>query len=296
MRITNKMTTENAISYMEDNLSRLNSLNERIASGKQFQTMSDDPTRAASALSLRSSLQANQTYLDTNNAIDEWLSSTDTALKDMIDVGNRAKKLMIQGANDTLSDKERSALAGEIDQMVQQGVDIGNTQYQGKYIFAGFQTKSAAPPFILDAAHTTITPPSDGNAIKVDISPGQTLTTNIPGKTVLTPFLNALIGARDALLTNNSANISAAMGILDGTMEPVYTASTTNGGRQRQLLTTMDSMEKAKIGLQSLLSATEDTNMAEAIAQLRSQETAYQSVLEVSQRALSMTSIFDVMS
>ena len=49
MRITNKLMVGNAVMHMDDNLERLNSLQEKIASGKQFQTMSDDPAKAASA-------------------------------------------------------------------------------------------------------------------------------------------------------------------------------------------------------------------------------------------------------
>jgi flagellin-like hook-associated protein FlgL len=44
---------------------------------------------------------------------------------------------------------------------------------------------------------------------------------------------------------------------------------------------------------QSLLSKKEDANMAESISLLRNQETTYQAVLEVSQRAVSALSLFD---
>ncbi len=54
MRVTEKMMTENAVNYMNDSKYRLSVLQERVASGKQFQTASDNPSGATAALSIRS--------------------------------------------------------------------------------------------------------------------------------------------------------------------------------------------------------------------------------------------------
>jgi flagellar hook-associated protein 3 FlgL len=296
MRVTNKLMIDNKITYMDDNLERLNALQEKIASGKQFQTMSDDPGRAASAISLRSSLQTNQNYIDNDAVVNDWLSANEYGFKQMSDVGTRAQTLILQGISDSNSSDERNAMANEIDQLLQQSVGIANTQNNGKYIFAGLRSKSAAAPFVLDAAHTAVTANDDTHSIQVDISPGQTLTTNFIGSAVFAPFFKALIDARDALRTNDSAQIQAAKTEMDTAMDPMSTARTTNGARQRQLRLTMDTMDKTKIELKSLLSSKEDVNMADAISQLKNQETTYQSVLQVSQRAMSTLSLFDVLS
>jgi flagellin-like hook-associated protein FlgL len=176
-----------------------------------------------------------------------------------------------------------------------QSVDIANTKHNGKYIFAGFATKSATPPFVLDAAHTAVTPNDDTHSIQLNISPGQTMTTNFIGRAIFAPLFQALIDARDALLSNNAANIQPTITSLQTAMDPVTTALTTNGARQRQLQVTIDTMESSKIQLKSLLSSKEDVNMAEAISQLANQETTYQSVIEVSQRAINTINLFDVL-
>ena len=78
-------------------------------------------------------------------------------------------------------------------------------------------------------------------------------------------------------------------------MDPITTARTTNGGRMRQFKVTMDAMSQTQIELKSLLSSKEDVNMADAISQLRAQETTYQSVLEVSSRAINTATLFETM-
>jgi flagellar hook-associated protein 3 FlgL len=295
MRITNKMMADNSIGYMNDNLDRLNSLQDKVSSGKQFQGMSDDPAKAASALSLRSSLKISQNYIDNDQVVNDWLSANDQALQSMTDLGTKASNLVLQGINDTNSLSERTAMANQIDQMIDHAVMIANTNDQGKYIFAGFNSKSAAPPFTLNAARNAVTSTADTHSIQVDIAPGQSMTTNFVGTTVFNQFFGALVTARDALLSNNSTNISAAKGTLDAAIDPVTTALTTNGGRQSQLGQLMDSMTAAQASLKSLLSSKEDVNMADAISQMRTQETTYQAVIDVSQRVLSTMTLFDRM-
>jgi flagellar hook-associated protein 3 FlgL len=295
MRITNKMMADNSIGYMNDNLDRLNSLQDKVSSGKQFQGMSDDPAKAASALSLRSSLKISQNYIDNDNVVNDWLSANDQALQSMSDMSTKASNLVLQGINDTNSVSERTAMANQIDQMIDNAVMIANTNDQGKYIFAGFNSKSATPPFTLNATRTAVTSTTDTHSIQVDIAPGQTMTTNFVGDTVFNKFFGALIGARDALLSNVSTNISAAKSTLDAAIDPITTALTTNGARQSQLGQLMDSMTAAQASLKSLLSSKEDVNMADAISQMRTQETTYQAVIDVSQRVLSTMTLFDRM-
>jgi flagellar hook-associated protein 3 FlgL len=295
MRITNKMMADNSIGYMNDNLDRLNSLQDKVSSGKQFQGMSDDPARAASALSLRSSLKISQNYIDNDNVVNDWLSANDQALQSMTDLSTKASNLVLQGINDTNSLSERTTMATQIDQMIDNAVMIANANDQGKYIFAGYNSKSATPPFTLNAARTAVTSTADNHSIQVDIAPGQTMTTNFVGTTVFGQFFGALITARDALLSNDSTTISAAKVTLDAAIDPVTTALTTNGARQSQLGQLMETMTAAQASLKNLLSSKEDVNMADAISQMRTQETTYQAVIDVSQRVLSTMTLFDRM-
>lgn len=295
MRVTNKMMMDNAIGHMNDNLERLSALQEKASTGKVFQNLSDDPGRAATALSLRTSLKVNQNYLDNDAVVNDWLSANESQLGHMMTLGTRANNLVLQGIPDTMTHSERAALATELDEILVQAVDIANSRHNGKYIFAGFRTKSPTPPFTLDAAHSVVTANDDTHSIQLDISPGQTMTTNFIGSAVFDSFFRALVSARDALSSDDSGQIQAALATLQSALDPVATARTTNGARQRQLNLTMDTMESTKIQLKSLLSSKEDVNMAEAISQLRLQETTYESVIQVSQRSINTINLFDVL-
>ena len=300
MRITQQLLTENAIKYMDENLKRLYKLQEKVASGKEFQNPSDNPSGVAAVFSLRSTLTTSTAYLDSIANTDSWMTTTDFSLNQAVQLATRAINLARQGGTDTVGDEQRSSLATEIDIIIQQAVNVANSTHEGKYIFSGFKTQT--PPFSL------VDNNSDGQfddviynggvneTITRTLSPGVSIPLNIDGKDTFEALFKAMIAARDALRTNDPAQIQAAIAPLENALQKVNESMTTNGARQRQVRLAKDRLEKAQIELKSLLSAKEDTNMTEAISYLQHQQTVYQTVLEVGQRAISAMSLFDLLS
>jgi len=298
MRITQQMIMRNAVKYMDDNLKRLHNLQGKVASGKDFQRPSDNPSSMAYSMSLRSTLESNQAYLDTASLVDGWLTATDSALGEMIKVAGRGIELTRQGIPDTQGESQRAALAGELNILLRQAVDIGNTNHLGNYIFAGFQSTSAPFDFIYDASGTISGVNyggDDGNMLR-SLGASVTITQNILGEPTFEDLYNAMINARDALLSNNTLNVQNALSALEQALKTVNEANTTNGARQRQARVVQERLEKTQIELKSLLSQKEDINLAEAISLLRQQESIYQIVLEVGNRAISALSLFDMLS
>ena len=298
MRVTQKLMTESAIQYMQDNLERLNSLQDRVSSGKQFQYASENPSGATIVLSLRSTLETSQGYLDTANVTESWVSANDFTLGKTLDVAKRAVNLALEGVSDTLGQMERLSLGAEMDMVLQQALTLGNTSHQGSYIFSGFRTSTL--PFEAvdnnaDGLYDTVNYNGDTGIILRTVSPGQNVAQNLVGSAVFSPLFAAIISARDALNANDTTALQASLSDLKDALATLTEATTTNGARQRQVRLIRDRIEMSQTEIKSLISLKEDTNMAEAIAHLRNQETAYQAVLEVSQRTLSALNLFQIM-
>jgi flagellar hook-associated protein 3 FlgL len=147
-----------------------------------------------------------------------------------------------------------------------------------------------------DGLYDVVNYQGDAGVMLRNIGPGQAITQNVDGNAALSPLFSAMISARDALNSNNTANLQAAAAALQAAIRNVSDAATVNGARQRQVRLSQDRLEKAQIELKSLLSQKEDANMAEVISSLRHQETVYQTVLEVGHRAISALSLFDMLS
>jgi len=291
MRITNQMMINNAISHMGDNLERLNHLSDRVATGKQFQTASDDPVAASISLSLRSTLKTTEVYRSTAEGTDDWMSANEFAFQQMETIGIRAVNLVQRGLNDTLSASERaSALGAEMEKLLQQALDVGNMTHNGQYVFSGYMTDTK--PFSMPDPDT-LDFNGDDNIMKRTISPGQVVSMGIDGEAVFRPFFEALMQARTDLNTNDTITLPATLTELQSAVNIMDEARTSNGARQRQVQSAVEYLDKIAFEVKDLLSSKEDVNMAEAISTMRGQETAYQSVLEVGQRAISALNLFD---
>jgi flagellar hook-associated protein 3 FlgL len=293
MRVTSRMMVQNAIQYMEDNLARLSDLQGQVASGKTIQTASDDPATAALSLSLRSSLQTNASYIDSGAVTGDWLDANELALQQMVDLATSAQNTALQGVPDSQGPEERQALAQNIDSLLQQAVEVANSTHRGSYLFAGYQVTTQ--PFTYNGTDVTNNLASTTGPIQRAIGPGQTITVNIDGNTVLTPFFAALVAARDALNADDGAALQTALSSLQTAADGVSAARTTNGARSRQVDDTTDRLTKSQTALKDLLSKKEDASLAEAISLLNQQETVYQAVLEIGKRSIP-ASLFDFLS
>ncbi|MGZ9226490.1 MAG: flagellin N-terminal helical domain-containing protein [Anaerolineales bacterium] len=305
MRITNKLMTDNAIQNMSNNLERLSRLQGKLATNKQFQVASEDPARASVSLSLRSNLRTMESYVDTAETTKNWMTATDNALDKVEQIGIRATNLIQRALNDTFSGSERATAMGtEMQDLLNQAIELGNTSMNGQFIFAGFQVNNKAFELVddtttlLDYKGDPFTPKvvnylGDQGIMQRSLGPDQSVTLNMRGDQALEGFFENLVLASNALVQNDMASMETVLSSLRSSLDTVNQYRTSNGARLRQVDSATDFLETMKIETQSLLSRNEDLNMAEGIAQLANQETTYNAVLEVSQRAISALSLFD---
>lgn len=315
MRITSQMTTDNAIQNIADNLEKVSRLQARLASTKNFQAASEDPGRASTSLSLRSHLTTLESYTDTAEITQNWMAASDNAFEQLEQIAIRANDLILRGLNDSLSGSERAiSLGSEMKDLVNSAVEIGNTSVNGQYIFSGYQVNQKA--FALSDSPTTL-PDYQGNPftpktvtylgdtgnMQRNLGPDQSVTLNVRGDQAILGFLQNLILASNALTQNNIKDtgnpatdpltLQSSLTGLKSSLDTLDQYRTSNGARMRQVASAANFLESVKIETKSLLSENEDANMAEGIALLANQQTTYEAVLEVSQRAISALSLFD---
>lgn len=305
MRITNKLMVDNATQSMSSNLERLSKLQGKLSTGKQFQIASEDPAKASVSLSLRSNLRTLESYADAAEITKNWMTATDTALDQLEQIGIRATNLIQRALNDTFSGSERATAMGtEMQDLLNQAVELGNSSMNDQFIFAGYQVNNKAFELVddtttlLDYKGDPFTPKvvnylGDQGIMQRSLGPDQSVTLNVRGDQALEGFFQNLVLASNALLQNDKASMQTVLSSLQSSLDTIDQYRTSNGARLRQVDSAATFLETMKIETQSLLSKNEDINMAEGIAQLANQETTYNAVLEVSKRAISALSLFD---
>jgi flagellar hook-associated protein 3 FlgL len=151
---------------------------------------------------------------------------------------------------------------------------------------------------LLDYQGNTFTPKvvnylGDTGIMQRNLGPDQSVSLNVRGDQAINGILQNLITATNALKQNDTAALQTLLTSLKSSLTTMGEYRTSNGARLRQVESAADYLTTMQTETKGLLSRNEDMNMAEGITLLANQQTTYDAVLQVSQRAISALSLFD---
>src|SRR5256714_6945497 len=287
-RITQSMISSRVLTDLQDVSSRLSQTQEKLSSGKELTKPSDDPFATSKALSLSNDLEGTQQYERTVNDAQAWTGMTETTLGSINSAAQRARALLVQAGNDTNDTTDRSAIADEIDQLIEQVKGDANAQYGGQDIMSGGATTTA--PYTVGG-----TPPDDsyhGNTggIYRQIGPGVSVQINTPGASVLgsgrpgggglyTTLRTISPHLRSATTADADSLRTTDLKALDSSLDAVSSARAVNGATTNRLSSASDRLSQLEQSTTSLLSDTQDADMAQTMIDFSMQQTVYQSAL-----------------
>lgn len=300
MRVTHRMLVRTALRDLQNSTQRLGKYQEQLSTGKRIHRPSDDPFAVDRALSFRSELQALETSKSNIDLSRDWIDATDVTLSSMTDIIIRARNVATRGAEDSVGEEGRFALAQEAAQLLGSAIQAANTSSQERYLFAGYKVDDI--PFVgLDSGGNPVSDPmsiasvqynGDGGNIIREVEPGVTLQVNFNGQEAwLDPantssVFSGLLALRDALLSQDGNGIRDALDTLDGSIELLGQARAVAGARNQRLDLASDKLDSITLGLESLLSKTEDADIAEAAVNFSQEEALYKASLQVNARIL----------
>jgi len=294
-RVTERLLVDNFLSNIQTNSRRFERLQEEVATGRRITRPSDDPTGTVTSLVLRSKDAENEQAQKNIDLAAGWLNATDVGLQDVSGLVQRVRELTVQGANETLSSQERSALAAEVDQLLEHTMQIANTRYGDRYIFGGHSTRTQPFTFQVDATgnKTGWTYGGDDGQILRHVAPGVTMSINTPGSDVFPQVFDALISVRDDLRANDSDSLSLnRLNELETVHDDVLDALLSQvGSKGARLDLTKSQLSAARLNDAEVLSKTEDADMSDSIIKLNAQQTALQAALAAGARVVQPTLI-----
>lgn len=283
MRITNKVLSKGYLTDLNRNLQNMRKLQEQLASGKEIRRPSDDPFRVARSMELNTSLRANERY---QKNIDEgigWLETIDSALGQFGNALTRVKELTTQAANGTLSIDERNAIRMEVEQLRDQLIQIGNTTFDGRYIFNGDETTQT--PFNADG---TIAYPA-ANGLKKEFAPGIVLDIGITGSALGNDsVVNNVFETIDNII-KDLENDTSPMGNMDDLTAHIDNTLMLRGeagARCNRLETMKEKNIEENYNATELLSKTEDIDFAQKVMEYSVLESVYTASLQTGARIL----------
>ena len=299
MRITNNMMNTAFLQDLQRNLRNLDTMQNRISSGKMVSRPSDDPMRLQQIFKLETAIDQHQQYIRNIDDAYAWLSSTDAALDQAGGIMSRVRGIAVQGATGTNDQGARTALADEVRQITEQLIGVANATHAGRYLFAG--TKTTEKPFadiIWDLDPPPVDPTYQGfsgnNAVmSYEIGPGVTMAVNTTAKKVFgedgVEAIELLRRLEGALRDGDLAEINWALGKLEQVESQLLTARSEVGARMNRLESTKTRFTDDIITYKALKSQAEDADAAEAIMYLKMQEAVYHASLAVGARLMQPT-------
>jgi flagellar hook-associated protein 3 FlgL len=288
MRVTNQTMLRRSLANLEFNAQRLMTLQEQLATGKRVNRPSDDPSSAAQALDYRSTILLQDQYSESIDAALRRLNTTDVAYGTVTDILQRAHELSVAGSG-LLSADEMRAMAAEVDQLLGQAIQVGNTSIGNVYIFGGHQTTS--PPFTaVGSPPTAVTYNGDVGLTATEIAPGQTIDMNVPGSDGFPAVFDALISLRDNLNAGDSNAVTTTdVAQIGAALEGILELRGLVGARINRLERDQEGIDEAQIAVRKLLSEVEDADVADLIVKLTTQQTVYEASLKTAARIVQPT-------
>jgi flagellar hook-associated protein 3 FlgL len=146
-RVSSQMLGQLSVSNIDNDMNQLQTLEQQLSSGLSLTTASENPSGASAALGFESLIsQQGQATTNIANA-QSYMSATDQALTSVQTLVNQAASLASGAIG---SDSSAATTANDVsivNGLIQQLTQIGNTQYNGSYIFGGTATQQT--PFTL---------------------------------------------------------------------------------------------------------------------------------------------------
>jgi flagellar hook-associated protein 3 FlgL len=151
MRISSLTMFSQSATSINKQQSEFLKIGQQMASGNRMLTPSDDPQAATKALGISQSKAVAEQFSEARLSATNALSQQENILSGVTDAMSKTKALMVQAANGTLNDSDRTAIAIELRGVLETVMGHANeTDGNGHYLFAGYQDSSA--PFVKDAA------------------------------------------------------------------------------------------------------------------------------------------------
>jgi flagellar hook-associated protein 3 FlgL len=232
---------------------------EQLATGKRVNLPSDDPAAAAADVQNQALQSQNDQYVQNTSNLDGSLQTADSALSSVVTALNQAISLGVQGANGGVSSTDQQAIALQVQSIQSQLVQLGNTSYQGSFLFAGTATQSA--PFALDSTQPSGVLYSGNSGVNnVEIASGSSLQVNLPGSQIFQGAGGNIMASIQQLVTalqsGNATDIGTATTQVGSALNYVSQQRVFYGSAVSQLNSNQSFLQQEQVSLQ-----TQDTNL-----------------------------------
>jgi len=267
---------------------------QQISTGQKVNQLSDNPAAATDVVFSHIQSGEDDQYLQNISDLTSQLQTADSALNSVVTAVTQAISLGVEGANGTLNDSNRQAIAQQVSGILNQVLSLANQTYQGHYLFAG--TASATQPFVLDATQADgVKYNGNADVNSIAIAPGNSITTNVPGSQIFTNAGGDLMGSLNGLITalQTNTNIGTAVTNLQQAFSQLTTQRVFYGNTLQQMQSTQTFLNNDKLQVSTQENSLIGVDLAAASTNLAQATTATDAILTATNQILTTMNLLD---
>jgi len=271
---------------------------QEVSSGLKVSQVSDAPDSISLLLQAHANLSSTGQTLANLGRVKTEVDSGEQALESAVRLLEQAHTLGAQGASGIQTAASRTAIAQQIDSIVQQMVALAGTNVEGRYIFSGDSDQQVPYTYnaalvnpvsaYLGSASTRLVQHPNGTTFSVALTARQIFDSPTPGDNVFTAIENLSA----ALKANNDPAIQAAVGAMPAVDDYLNTQLASYGVIQNKVADATRYGQTLQVQLQTELSGLQDADPTQAILQMTQAQTQEQAALQ-SEARLPRTTLFD---
>jgi flagellar hook-associated protein 3 FlgL len=293
-RVSSTQIVDGSLAGISAAYSRFTDAQEKINTGKQLNKPSDNPSGLAQSLDFTEQLSELGQFGKTLDQARAFIATSESALDSVNSLLRQARTYAVQGASTSTNDTARQAIAGQIQEIINQLGSLANASHGSRFVFGGQRTTT--PPLVANGSGydysggTTATGDAD---LSLDVGRGETLKINVTGDRIFTPAIAALAKLRDDVSNGQDLTVSQQdITAVDDQLNAVVGIRADLGSKINRIDATRQRNELIKVNFTKLVSDIQDTDIPKAVIELQTSQTAYQAALQSTVRAF-QTSLLD---
>jgi len=292
MRVPTNSASESVITQIQKLASRQAQLQNQLATNQRIFLPSDDPAAAGRVLIMENERAQLKQYERNAGTALEISQASFAGLKGLKDISDRAGEIATLGSGTASPDALR-AYGAEVDQLLEQAFQTGNSKFRNDYLFAGTEIDAAPLTATRNVAGQITAATYVGNSVQgsvqvsesASIAPGTTGTTN----TGIRDMINRLVALRDALASADANAVTATRPSLESTEDLLVNSISEHGAIQLRIEINQAQQQARGDNLDSLVSYEVDADMPETVVRLSQTSTAYEAALSSATKILQMS-------
>lgn len=296
MRVTYNYLVDSVLNGFQNNISRLQTLQEKLSLGKNIKIPDQGPIESAKILAFKTKDSQYTQYITNIDESISWLNTTENSMSQINSNVARLRELSINSTNGSLPESATESIISELRQIKNQLISDGNSQVLGKYLFSGLNTLTQ--PFTESAG--SIVYNGDSGIMSREISFNADIAINFSGDKIFNmdgavnpsdPNIFEIIDNFIAdLQAGNISDISnTVLGQVDRATDNIINIYSEIGSRINRLEMTKTQHQNNQLSIQTMLSNIEDIDITEVVMELKKADSIYQASLQVAGKVFPQT-------